>query len=329
MRYTVAATVRNEGPFLLEWLAWQKMLGFDDVLFVYNDCTDHSPELMAKLAAHGLCHAVEHHPPEGVAPVRSGLDTIHNHPVVAQTDWLFVCDVDEYLVPADGQESVRALLDGYDQKFAAVSVQWKSFGTNGLELWEDAFLHRTFVGSAPSQSVPNAFFKTFIYKPGRFKRLGAHAPRKFKGDWGRGANKWGHIAGRGMNVDPNGETRKRTKPEFVSHKGAQLNHYILKWQESFEFKRGRPCPLRATDFDRYNDTFFERYNVNDEMDLSAVALTEKFQEHYDAIVAIPGVLPLHHACCADYVRAMCEKRGEDPERDPRYIHHMGLAHTAA
>ena len=41
----VFTTMRNEGPFILEWVAWQKMLGFDNVLILFNDCTDRSPQL--------------------------------------------------------------------------------------------------------------------------------------------------------------------------------------------------------------------------------------------------------------------------------------------
>ena len=53
MRATVVCSMRNEGPFIVEWVAWYRMLGFTDVLIITNDCTDHSPQLLAALAAAG------------------------------------------------------------------------------------------------------------------------------------------------------------------------------------------------------------------------------------------------------------------------------------
>ena len=45
LRAFLVGTAKNEGPFLLEWVCWQRMLGFTDIVIVTNDCTDHSPAL--------------------------------------------------------------------------------------------------------------------------------------------------------------------------------------------------------------------------------------------------------------------------------------------
>lgn len=54
----VTTTMRNEGPFILEWVAWYLMLGFDHIVVFYNDCTDHSPALLQALDAAGILTAV-------------------------------------------------------------------------------------------------------------------------------------------------------------------------------------------------------------------------------------------------------------------------------
>jgi hypothetical protein len=51
---TLVATMRNEGPFLLEWVAYHRLIGFNDVLICTNDCVDGSPELLDALQNHGL-----------------------------------------------------------------------------------------------------------------------------------------------------------------------------------------------------------------------------------------------------------------------------------
>ena len=47
-KFVVFAGMRNEGAFIVEWVSWYRMLGFE-VLVGINDCTDHSPELLRRL----------------------------------------------------------------------------------------------------------------------------------------------------------------------------------------------------------------------------------------------------------------------------------------
>ncbi|MDZ4395579.1 MAG: glycosyltransferase family 2 protein, partial [Cypionkella sp.] len=60
VRITALASMRNEGPFIVEWLCWYRMLGFTDAVVVTNNCTDHSPQLLDALQAHGLVHHIRH-----------------------------------------------------------------------------------------------------------------------------------------------------------------------------------------------------------------------------------------------------------------------------
>lgn len=59
--------MRNEGPFIVEWVSWYRMLGFE-VLVVTNDCTDHSVELLQALQAAGWLHHQGHAPEAASRP---------------------------------------------------------------------------------------------------------------------------------------------------------------------------------------------------------------------------------------------------------------------
>ena len=50
MRITAVTCVKNEGPFLLEWIAFHRVLGVTDFLFYSNDCTDATDRLLDALA---------------------------------------------------------------------------------------------------------------------------------------------------------------------------------------------------------------------------------------------------------------------------------------
>jgi len=53
---------KNEGPFLLQWIAWQKAIGFERILVMHNDCTDFSARLLKLLEAHGVLTQLRHDP---------------------------------------------------------------------------------------------------------------------------------------------------------------------------------------------------------------------------------------------------------------------------
>lgn len=98
LKATVVASMRNEGPFILEWLAWYRMLGFSRALVVTNDCTDHSPALLDALEAKGLLAHLRVEIPPGEPITQRKLRAARRHRLVTKADWVFVCDVDEFLV---------------------------------------------------------------------------------------------------------------------------------------------------------------------------------------------------------------------------------------
>ena len=98
MRVTVVASMRNEGPFIVEWVTWYRMLGFSDVVVVTNNCTDRSPELLDALQAAGWVHHLRHDVAPGQRITHQKLAAATQHKAVRRADWALVCDVDEFLV---------------------------------------------------------------------------------------------------------------------------------------------------------------------------------------------------------------------------------------
>ena len=45
-KITAVTCVKNEGPFLLEWIAFNRVIGVTDFLFYSNDCTDGTDRLL-------------------------------------------------------------------------------------------------------------------------------------------------------------------------------------------------------------------------------------------------------------------------------------------
>lgn len=327
MKGTLAfTTVRNEGPFLLEWIAWQKMLGFERVLVMFNDCTDHSPQLLRLLQKAGEIGIKRHFPGENQCPQPSAYKACRAHPYVKECDWMFTCDVDEFLVVHKGDGRIGTLLHNGDVPWQGMAVNWRIFGTNAHKRWEDGLVHRRFLKCAPTDARQNSCVKSFVRNPMNFGTLRSHSPQHWNGPgrWGEGGNYWVLSDGsRWPLYKPDSTARNSTLNDGIIHGDASVHHYILQTHEQFDFKRGRPSASEG--LDRYSSDFFDRFNHNSTPNRDALAYEARFDAEYTRLCAIPGVMRLHHLCCADLVAEMCEKRGDAPQDDPRWHHHRECA----
>lgn len=329
MKGTLAfTTIRNEGPFLLEWIAWQKMLGFERVLVMFNDCTDHSPQLLRLLQRAGEIATKRHQPADGQHPQPSAYRAGRSHPFVRECDWMFTCDVDEFLVVHKGDGTIDTLLNGGDVPWQGMAINWRIFGANSIQRWEDGLVHRRFLKSAPTHARQNSCVKSFVRNPLDFGVLRSHTPREWKGKgkWGEGGRYWVLSDGsRWPLYNPDSTARNSTLNDGIVHGDASVHHYILQTHEQYNLKRGRPSASEG--LDRYSGDFFDRFNHNSTPNKAALVYEERFDAEHSRLCAIPGVMRLHHLCCADLVAEMCEKSGEDPASDPRWQHHREMART--
>jgi hypothetical protein len=53
VKITAVTTQKNEGAFLLEWIAYHKIIGFTDIVILSNDCEDGSDEMLDHLSKSG------------------------------------------------------------------------------------------------------------------------------------------------------------------------------------------------------------------------------------------------------------------------------------
>ena len=319
--------MRNEGPFIIEWVCWYRMLGFE-ILVATNDCTDHSIQMLDAFAAAGWLQHAPHQPREGQAPQKSALRKIMNHPLTAQVDWTLICDVDEFLV-LHAHDTIADLIGPPPHDFMAMVFNWKCFGQGEWERYQDGIVHRQFRRCGMGHLPVNRSIKSMVNNPLEWERLGTHFPHGFRGDWSapqaRVVNPSGKVLAQ-FNTPENYPIRY-IEQDQIDHEVAQMNHYIIRSKESYDHKRDI---VTAAGFKiRYTDDFYKRYNRNGMRDTSAIRFQERFAQMHAEALQLPDVLRLHHICCAEYVARMAIKRGEKPEADPRYQHHQKIAMRVA
>lgn len=324
VRITVLASMRNEGPFIVEWVCWYRMLGFTRVVVVTNNCTDRSPDLLDALQQAGLVEHIRHDIEPGQRVTRAKLRAAFEQSrAVRRADWLMVCDVDEFLTIHRGEGKIGDLIDlGPNPPYLGMSINWRVFGTSDRKTFEDTPVHRQFVYADKSAKSNARFVKSIYRLPKYFGALGEHTPRNFNfarlgmtpDDPGMA---WVNSEGKIVPDWQQADAFKTGLPrDLISHEVAQINHYQLRSEETFSLKKGTLSPVAKTD--RYRDVYFEKANKGADLDASAFRYAAEFDATWDAVMAKPDVARLHALCCADHVRAIVEKAGGRVEDDPRY-----------
>lgn len=159
LRVALAAIVRNEAEYLLEWIAWHRNAGFTDFFFADNQSTDGTLELLQTLERKGVVRL--HREPPGVgAQVKAYNKMLRLWG--RSVDRIAFLDADEFLVAADGRRPVDHLEDIIaPADVGAVAVNWRLFGSSGLEQRGEGLVIERFTRCAADDDIPCRNIKTY------------------------------------------------------------------------------------------------------------------------------------------------------------------------
>lgn len=300
MRITAVTCVKNEGPFLLEWIAFNRLLGVTDFLFYSNDCTDGTDALLDALAARG---GVVHlpNPARGRAFQMEALKDAARQPVVQGADWLWIADVDEFLNIHVGDHTIPALVAACGDP-QAISVTFQFFANDGVDAFEDRPVIEQFTRSHnPDLWCADSAIevKTLVRRDFPLKYYGAHRPFFREGLAAARHPAWTDGSGRG--VPPKFLTaanprRMRRFPAAGARVHATLNHYALRSVDSYIVKTDRGDVNRENR--AFDDTYWRERNDPAFEDRSILRYRPALIRALEAMKADPEIAALHAACCA-------------------------------
>jgi Glycosyl transferase family 2 len=291
VKITAVLCVRNEGAFLLEWLAHHRACGVTDILVFSNDCDDGTDAMLDRLQVLGWLTHLRNPGPHPEGPQWAALKQADRHSLVAGADWVLPLDIDEFVNVHVGDRTIPALLAALPDA-TAITLTWRLFGNAGVVAYRDAPVTETFTRAAPRVlhwPWRAHLFKTLVRNDGSYGKLGVHRPRAPVA--GRMAGqRWFDGSGRML---PAAFHRGRIFSDVGrdSHALVQLNHYPLGAVESFLLKRDRG---RAVHADGGLDAgYWVERNFVDEEDKSILALDSRTLR--DALHGDPVLGPLHVA----------------------------------
>ncbi len=242
----IVSVMRNEGPYILEWLAHHFALGFDDLLIFTNHCTDNTDRILDRLE-YLMPHRVKHQPnPKVMFPDKGiwhimALRFAGHFGRYRAADWLYVTDADEFLILKKKHKSLDDLMNGLGDA-DAVSLTSVPFNSGGHKSLTTGQVKKQFTQTSKDLKAAKAEGRdtiTAVKTLFRASVKGARRPhRPVTPDFSSTGQRWingsGHVMpsewtdGRGKAIEANGTT---------DH--AQLNHYSIKSAADFLLKVDR------------------------------------------------------------------------------------------
>ena len=294
-RRAIVTTMKNEGPFILEWLAYHRAIGFDDFLIYTNDCTDGTDDMFDLLQAKGyIQHRDNPFREMNLKPQHAALAAAGEEPVITDAKWATCIDVDEFINIKVGEGTLDDLFKAVPDA-NMIAMTWRLFGNADIADFHDDLIIRQFTRCAPeyARKPHQAWgFKTLFQNIGIFKKLGVHRPKGLNPQLVDDIN-W--VNGSGVPL-PESMYRNgwRSTVTTYGYDLVQLNHYAVRSAESFLVKRDRG---RVNHVDRDQGlAYWFRMNNNAKTDTSVQRMIPRVEEELAKFMADPEIAAMHAHC---------------------------------
>jgi hypothetical protein len=248
MKLAVASIQRNRNPWIVEWLAFHLLVGFDRFFIYCHKCDDGMEQTLRKLARHIAIdvYAIASDDKPQLAAYQHAWNT-HN----AEVDWMAFIDGDEFLFPVRHAHMADALAPYAAQPLSALGVYWVCYGSNG-HLDEPAGL---ILENYPRHSAPD-------FQPNRHIKMIV-----------RGGEQPVHCRGSHLFATPRGAFDELLRPMTTpmmnqpgwapSHATFRINHYVT---QSYHYFKQVKQGIGAADRDPHlvrPDEWFHGHDRNE------------------------------------------------------------------
>ena len=217
MQYlALCAIVKDEGPFLKEWILYHSMIGVEHFFLYDNGSNPPVSETLGDLAA--MPHVTILGTPNKAMQL-----PVYNHCLMefgSRFAWIAFIDVDEFICPAKTSD-LRILLAEYEP-YGGLALNWRVFSSNGH-------------ASRPQGLVIENYTHWVDEKRTQIKSI--VRPEKTAGC--RNAHAFGYLNG-AFSVNESFEPLPPGAAFWLpSHEQVWINHYYYKSREDFALKLSR------------------------------------------------------------------------------------------
>ncbi len=295
--------MKDEGPFILEWIAYYLSIGFTHFIVNSNDCSDGTDAILKRFEELGFLAHIDNPGPWDFGPQASAYSNAMQHPWYKEAEWIMVCDVDEFFDIRIGDGTLDDLFQAqpHADGFAAL---WQLFGHNGIVDFEDRFITEQFTKAGELGAVlPQNLraFKSLIRNNGSYYALNTHRPR---GPVRGKAERFAWIDGDGDPLPP----AMRRRGWAFSTTGAgfggnlfRMNHYAVRSIESYLMKRVRG-DVNTTAFhpkmEATGQAYWHLHCYNEVEETSILSKVARLRESFDRLRSDTVLDELHQQAVA-------------------------------
>ena len=252
----LATCVKDEVSSMLEWIAFHKVHGFDEIAVYDNDSRDGTFALLEPLAERGEIFLERVLDRTDISPQIDAYTREVRR--ASPTEWVMFADADEFTVFRE-PITIDQFLASFPEEVSQICLNWRVFGSSGRVEQTDEPVIERFLRASPSGHEKNKHGKS-VARRARIVRPGIH-----------GSDVNGptvHDDGSVAEMDWPGITRR------VSHARAAVHQYVVKSRTEFAAKiaRGKGSrPIGSPDkYRRDVDEFWAIHDLNDEVNREAL-----------------------------------------------------------
>ena len=121
---SIVAIMKNESPYIQEWIEYHKLIGVEKFYLYDNDSTDNTKKILQPYIKSGLIEYIPFPGEKMQIPAYNHFIKHYKH----DNKWTIVIDLDEFIVAK--QESLIQILQN-NPDVAQLLVPWVFFGSNG------------------------------------------------------------------------------------------------------------------------------------------------------------------------------------------------------
>lgn len=295
MRITSITPMKNEAPFLLEWVAYHLLVGVNDILVFSNDCTDGTDLMLERLDELGFLRHYPNpsmylqHPKHHLQVIRY-INTSHR---LGRSDWVVSLDVDEFIrvnVPGGTLPDLFNAVPDANM----ICLNQLNFGHGGVRTFEDKLLMDQFqycwdYDGPYHRRIDRRGVKTLTHQSSKPREWHNHSP-VFAAEDVDGVH---CVNGSGIRLEEEDFT-KDIKSLIAPKYGfdlVQLNHYALRAIDTFLLKVHRGNANHDAVGDHMN--YWRRYDHNDRLDTRITAMSGAVRDAVDEMLKDTELRQLH------------------------------------